>query len=108
VLNEVIGSLLTGRPRWPPAAMRCTGRWSRWSSTGVTSVTSRPSWAAILAGPVFVTTPDGRVVAQAGPPDEVDRVLASPAFDRFGRFKVEGEADDSDRRAVVPIVAGRV
>ena len=45
--------------------------------------------AAILRGPVLVTTPDGRVVAQAGDADELARILESPAFDRFGRFRVE-------------------
>jgi purine catabolism regulator len=63
--------------------------------------------AAILGGPVFVTTPDGRVVAQAGDADEVARICTSPAFDRFGRFRVEVSAG-GDYSAVVPIVAGRV
>lgn len=65
--------------------------------------------ATILGGPVLVTTPDGRVVAQAGDTDELSDVLASAAFDRTGRFLVEAEsAPDKDFRAVVPIVAGRV
>jgi len=69
--------------------------------------------AAILGGPVVVTTPDGRVVAQAGDSDELARIGASAAFDRSGRFRVEAEPegtrdDPPGPRAVVPIVAGRV
>jgi purine catabolism regulator len=68
--------------------------------------------AAIFRGPVFVTTPDGRVVAQAGDPEETRRTLESAAFDRSGRFRVEAVPADrqpADRLpAVVPIVAGRV
>jgi purine catabolism regulator len=69
--------------------------------------------AAILGGPVLVTTPDGRVMAQAGDSGELARITASAAFDRSGRFRVEtepeGTRDDSPGpRAVVPIVAGRV
>jgi PucR family transcriptional regulator, purine catabolism regulatory protein len=93
--------------------------------------------ATILGGPVLVTTPDGRVVAQAGDADEMARILTSAAFDRYGRFRVEsasksasasvsasvsaaganghgmttanaGPAVATDPYAVVPIVAGRV
>ena len=74
--------------------------------------------ATILRGPVLVTTPDGRVVAQAGDVEVIARLFSSPAFDPYGRFRVEtapargpvpdtvGEPDD--HCAVVPIVAGRV
>ncbi len=67
--------------------------------------------SAILVGPVFVATPDGRVVARAGDPDELAPILASPAFDGSGRFRVEAEhvVDGAHpHRAVVSIVAGRV
>ncbi len=69
--------------------------------------------ATILAGPVLVTTPDGRVVAQAGDADELARITASTVFDSTGRFRVESEPagvrdDEPGPRAVVPIVAGRV
>ncbi|HLT10093.1 MAG TPA: PucR family transcriptional regulator ligand-binding domain-containing protein, partial [Micromonosporaceae bacterium] len=68
--------------------------------------------ATILRAQVFVTTPDGRVVAQAGDGAELARILGSAAFDRSGRFKVEAPptapAPDGDHCAVVPIVAGRV
>jgi PucR family transcriptional regulator, purine catabolism regulatory protein len=69
--------------------------------------------AAILRNPVLVTTPDGRVVAQAGDVDTIDRILTSPAFDRYGRFRVEdapvtGVAPGTEHCSVVPIVAGRV
>ena len=69
--------------------------------------------AVILDGPVLVTTPDGRVVAQAGDADELARISASSVFDRSGRFRVESEPDGTrddppGSRTVVPIVAGRV
>ena len=76
--------------------------------------------ATILRGPVLVTTPDGRVVAQAGDADVIARLLTSPAFDPYGRFRVEtapargpvpeggGDEHDEGHCAVVPIVAGRV
>jgi purine catabolism regulator len=72
--------------------------------------------AAILGDPVLVTTPDGRVVAQAGDAEETARLFTSAAFDRYGRFRVETvpagcsdhDGSDHDCCAVVPIVAGRV
>ncbi len=69
--------------------------------------------AVILDGPVLLTTPDGRVVAQAGDADELARISASSVFDRSGRFRVESEPDGTrddppGTRTVVPIVAGRV
>lgn len=108
VLNEVIGSLLNRQAALAARSEEVHRALVSVVLDGGDLGDLAAELAAILAGPVFVTTPDGRVVAQAGPPDEVERVQASPAFDRFGRFKVEGEADDSHPRAVVPIVAGRV
>src|SRR5258706_6581989 len=71
--------------------------------------------ATLLGGPVLVTTPDGRVVAQAGDSDHLPETFASPAFDRSGRFRVEAGAGDQSVgdqpggfRAGVSIVAGRV
>ena len=69
--------------------------------------------SGILAGPVLITTPDGRVVAQAGEPGELTRISGSGCFDKTGRFRVEHEPagvrdDPPGPRAVVPIVAGRV
>jgi purine catabolism regulator len=69
--------------------------------------------AVILDGPVLVTTPDGRVVAQAGDAEELERISASSVFDKSGRFRVESEPDGTrddppGSRTVVPIVAGRV
>jgi len=66
--------------------------------------------AAILSGPVFITTPDGRVVAHSGDPGKTRAALESTLFDRSGRFRVEApdRLQDSGSHAVVPIVAGRV
>src|SRR6185436_4855343 len=69
--------------------------------------------SGILAGPVLITTPDGRVVAQAGEPADLTRILGSACFDKTGRFRVEHEPagirdEPPGPRAVVPIVAGRV
>lgn len=63
--------------------------------------------ATILRGPVFITTPDGRVVARAGDEEAALRALNSSLFDRSGRFRVEAR-EDRDTCAVVPIVAGRI
>jgi purine catabolism regulator len=63
--------------------------------------------ATILRGPVFITTPDGRVVSRAGDEEAVHRALDSAVFDRSGRFRVEAR-DERDSCAVVPIVAGRI
>jgi purine catabolism regulator len=67
--------------------------------------------AGLLGGPVLVTTPDGRVVAQAGDAEHLAEIFASPAFDRSGRFRVEsGRAvpPGPGHMAEVSIVAGRV
>jgi purine catabolism regulator len=63
--------------------------------------------ARILGGPVMVTTPDGRVVARAGDPAELARLLTGECFDEAGRFRVD-LSPASEPCAVVPIVAGRV
>jgi purine catabolism regulator len=64
----------------------------------------------ILAGPVIVTTPDGRVIASAG--DQVD-LQATGCFDPTGRFRVDDEPTGVQSHAggfhtTVPVVAGRV
>src|SRR5262249_8474346 len=59
----------------------------------------------------LVTTPDGRVVAQAGDAGYLTEILASPAFDPSGRFRVEAGPEFDELcgyRAEVSIVAGRV
>ncbi len=67
----------------------------------------------ILAGPVLVTTPEGLVMARAGDPAELERVVATDCFDSTGRFRVAdapaGTYDNSfGSYAVVKVVAGRV
>jgi purine catabolism regulator len=64
--------------------------------------------ARILGGPVMVTTPDGRVVAQAGDPAELAPLAQSGCFDASGRFRVENEPRGPGSYAVVDVVAGRV
>jgi purine catabolism regulator len=64
--------------------------------------------ARILAGPVMVTTPDGRVVAQAGDPAELGRLVRGECFDATGRFRVESGPRGPGAYTVVPVVAGRV
>ena len=64
----------------------------------------------ILAGPVIVTTPDGRVIARAG--DQVDLQLTG-CFDPTGRFRVDDEPTgvqphDGGFHTTVPVVAGRI
>src|SRR5919202_5376389 len=60
--------------------------------------------ARILGGPVMVTTPDGRVVARAGDPAELARLLTGECFDEAGRFRVD-LSPATEPCAVVPIVA---
>jgi purine catabolism regulator len=64
--------------------------------------------ARILAGPVMITTPDGRVVAQAGDPAELGRLVRGECFDATGRFRVENGPRGPGPYTVVPVVAGRV
>jgi purine catabolism regulator len=67
--------------------------------------------ARVLAGPVMVTTPDGRVVAQAGDAETLAALADSGYFDASGRFFTErepaGQAQENGH-VVVPIVSGRV
>ncbi len=69
--------------------------------------------ARLLDASVLVTTPDGRVQAEAGAPAEIDRLRGGPCFDATGRFRTEDEprgvsthAGLTGSHAVVPIVAG--
>ncbi len=69
--------------------------------------------AGFFGGAAVVTTTDGRVLAMAGDPLQVERATALPCFDRTGRLLVEDEpvgprrADHPARaRAMVKIVAG--
>jgi purine catabolism regulator len=71
--------------------------------------------AAMLGGPTFVTTFDGRVLAQAGDREALAAVLGSPCFEPGGRFRTEQThpgvhevARLPGSHAVVPVVAGRV
>ncbi|NEE02134.1 PucR family transcriptional regulator [Phytoactinopolyspora halotolerans] len=71
--------------------------------------------AATLPASVFVTTPDGRVLADGGEPADLEAWRASACFEETGRFRIEYEqrgvhahADVPGWHAVVPIVAGRV
>ena len=69
--------------------------------------------ARILGGAVMVTTPDGRVVAQAGDHAELERAAHPACFDPSGRFHAEDEPlgareHGAGFHAVVPVVAGRV
>lgn len=67
----------------------------------------------LFDGVAMVTTTDGRVVAIAGAPDDVDSTLALDCFDRTGRLIVEDEpvgerpgGVTSSERTMVRIVAG--
>jgi purine catabolism regulator len=111
VLNEVIGTLLN---RQATLAAR-----SEEVHRALVSVVLEggglddlaAELAGVLDGPVFVTTPDGRVVAHAGESAATRSALESPLFDWSGRFRVEareGELNHGCHCAVVPIVAGRV
>jgi purine catabolism regulator len=71
--------------------------------------------AAMLGGPTFVTTSDGRVLAQAGDREALAAVLGSPCFEPGGRFRTEQThpgvhevARLPGSYAVVSVVAGRV
>ncbi|MEO7448758.1 MAG: helix-turn-helix domain-containing protein [Humibacillus sp.] len=67
-----------------------------------------------LDGAAMVTTTDGRVIARAGSPRELDHAAALPCFDRTGRLLTEDEpigprADGpAADRAAVRIVAGHL
>lgn len=71
--------------------------------------------SAVLGVSVFITSSDGRVLAEAGSPEELSAWRDTACFDSAGRFRIEDgrggvhtHADVPGRHAVVPIVAGRV
>jgi purine catabolism regulator len=71
--------------------------------------------ASVLDAAVFVTTGDGRVLAEGGDGAELNEWKATSCFDGSGRFRTEFEPgglhthrDVPGSHAVVPIVAGRV
>jgi purine catabolism regulator len=68
----------------------------------------------LLGGAVVVTTPDGRVLADAGDVADLDHAYASSCFNASGRLRTEDEPDGLCRHAglrgnhvVVRIAAGR-
>ncbi|TDE00280.1 PucR family transcriptional regulator [Jiangella asiatica] len=80
---------------------------------GLTELATKTS--AVLGVAVFVTTADGRVLAEGGNADDLGAWRHTPSFDTSGRFRTEYEpggvhqhADVPGCHAVVPIVAGRV
>lgn len=116
VLNEVLGTLLHRQAALAARSEEVHRALVSVVLEGGDLADLAEELATILGGPVLVTTPDGRVVAQAGDTDEMARILTSAAFDPYGRFRVEAEHDPGDggdgqvhnHLAVVPIVAGRV
>jgi purine catabolism regulator len=111
VLNEVLGTLLNRQAALAARTEEVHRALVSVVLEGGTLADLAAELATIMRGPVFVTTPDGRVVAQAGTPDEVAVATASTAFGASGRFRVE----EGDRRLPdgawvqsVPVVAGRV
>ncbi|HEX6870444.1 MAG TPA: PucR family transcriptional regulator ligand-binding domain-containing protein [Micromonosporaceae bacterium] len=93
VLNEVIGTLLNRQAALAARSEEVHRALVSVVLEGGDLGDLATELAAILGGPVLVTTPDGRVVAQAGDPAELARIQRSSAFDRFGRFRVEGEPE---------------
>jgi PucR family transcriptional regulator, purine catabolism regulatory protein len=69
--------------------------------------------AVVLGGPVFVTSADGRVLAEDGDPEELLALRHTSCFEPSGRFLTERERpgarydDTAGWRAVVPVVAGK-
>lgn len=67
-----------------------------------------------LDGAVMVTTTDGRVIARAGSPQELERTLSLECFDRTGRLLTEAEPmgprpdGPTANRSAVRIVAGHL
>lgn len=110
VLNEVLGTLLNRQAALAARSEEVHRALVSVVLEGGDLADLAAELATILGGPVLVTTPDGRVVAQAGDVDEVSRILTSAAFDPYGRFRVEANPTlaEGDHCAVVPIVAGRV
>lgn len=69
--------------------------------------------AGLLDAVVFVTSPDGRVLAEAGEPAALAAAVAAPCFDVSGRFRTEVERRGISTHeglvgshAVVPVLAG--
>jgi DNA-binding PucR family transcriptional regulator len=112
VLNEVLGTLLNRQAALAARSEEVHRALVSVVLDGGNLADLAAELAAILRGPVLVTTPDGRVVAQAGDSETVARILNSPAFDPYGRFRVEAAGGSpeagAEHCAVVPIVAGRV
>jgi len=113
VLNEVLGTLLNRQAALAARSEEVHRALVSIVLEGGDLADLAAELATILAGPVLLTTPDGRVVAQAGDADELARITASTAFDATGRFRVEAQPagmheDPPGPRAIVPIVAGRV
>ncbi len=107
VLNEVLGTLLNRQAALAARSEEVHRALVSVVLEGGDLADLAEELAALLGGPVLVTTPDGRVVAQAGDTEHLAEILASPAFDPSGRFRVETPAGDLFR-ADVSIVAGRV
>jgi sugar diacid utilization regulator len=109
VLNEVLGALLNRQAALAARSDEVHRALVSIVLDGGNLLDLAAELATILRGPVLVTTPDGRVVAQAGDEDELTKIFASPEFDGFGRFRVEADPSPGHyHRGVVPIVAGRV
>jgi PucR family transcriptional regulator, purine catabolism regulatory protein len=110
VLNEVLGTLLNRQAALAARSEEVHRALVSVVLDGGDLTDLCEELATILGGPVLVTTPDGRVVAQAGDAQELARILTSATFDRYGRFRVEAadRSDSEDHCGVVPIVAGRV
>jgi purine catabolism regulator len=106
VLNEVLGTLLNRQAAMAARTEEVHRALVSVVLEGGTLADLAAELATIMRGPVFVTTPDGRVLAQAGPADEVALATASAAFDASGRYRVE--QDHGAGLRTVPIVAGRV
>jgi len=71
--------------------------------------------AGVLGGAVVLTTPDGRVLADAGDPKALAAAYGSSCFDPNGRLRVDTEAAGlcghsglAGNHVVVPVVAARV
>ena len=111
VLNEVIGTLLNRQATLAARSEEVHRALVSVVLEGGGLDALAAELATILSGPVFVTTPDGRVVAHHGESTATRRALESPLFDWSGRFRVEARENELEHGchcAVVPIVAGRV
>jgi purine catabolism regulator len=109
VLNEVLGTLLNRQAALAARTEEVHRALVSVVLEGGTLDDLAAKLATIMRGPVFVTTPDGRVLAQAGPADEIALATASAAFDASGRYRVEEDHRLSDNEWLrTAIVAGRV